>query len=374
MPRHTSSPVAELEIDLWLKQAAAHRRAGEIGKAVALYQKVLSRRPAHPAALREMGLAAFDTGALDVAEGLMTRAVEAAPRAAAGHIALGRVRAALGRPDEAIASYRKALTLAPNTAEIFPLLGEAQLDAGDRDDARKSFRMALKLRPGNRLVAHMLAALEDGAAEPRNAYAADLFDYYAGIFDSHLVSRLGYTVPSLMLGVIDELAPGRRFKAALDLGCGTGLVAEAFRDIVEAIDGIDLAPKMVEAARAKNLYRELAVSDIAAWLDRPATTSAYDLVLAADVFIYVGPLEEVFAGTAAALRPGGLFAFSVETLTEGDVEIRSSGRFAHSTTYVARLAAEHGLVPRVERDIAVRTERNVPIPGHIVVLEKRGAA
>ena len=368
-----SNPVVELENDLWLKQAAAHRHAGEIGKAVALCQKVLARTPVHPDALREMGLAAFDSGALDVAEGFVTRAVDAAPRAVAGHIALGRVRAAQGRPREAIAAYRKALSLAPNTAEIFPLLGEAQLDAGDRDNARKSFRMALKLRPDNRLAAHMLAALEDSGAGPRNTYTADLFDYYSGIFDSHLVSRLGYAVPSLMRGVIDELAPGRRFDAALDLGCGTGLVAEALSDVLETIDGIDLAPKMIEVARTKNLYRELAVSDIVAWLDRPASNSAYDLVLAADVFIYVGTLEAVFAGTRAALRPGGLFAFSIETLADGEVEIRSSGRFAHSTGYVTRLAAEHGLELRAARDIAVRTERNTPIAGHILVLEKPAA-
>ena len=365
-----ANPVVELENNLWLKQAADHRRAGEIGKAVALYQKVLARTPAHPDALREMGLAALETGASDVAEGLVTRAVQAAPRAAAGHIALGRVRAALGRPREAIASYRKALSISPKAAEIFSLLGEAQLDAGEQDDARRSFRMAVRLRPENRLAAHMLAALEGGGAGPRNDYAADLFDYYSGIFDSHLVSRLGYAVPSLMRGLIDELAPGRRFNAALDLGCGTGLVAEALSGVLETIDGIDLAPKMVEAARAKNLYRELAVSDIVDWLDRATSKGAYDLVLAADVFIYVGPLEAIFAGTAAALQPGGLFVFSVETLAEGEVEIRSSGRFAHSIGYVRRLAAEHGLELRAARDIAVRTERNAPIPGHIVVLEK----
>ena len=42
---------------------------------------------------------------------------------------------------------------------------------------------------------------------------------------------------------------GRQDLVALDLGCGTGFAAEAFADMVAAIDGIDLSPAMIEKRR-----------------------------------------------------------------------------------------------------------------------------
>lgn len=370
MPKPSARVLADLELDLWMKRAKAHRLAGELPQAVALYQQVLSRKSNHPDAMREMGLAALDTGAFDVAEQILREAVKAAPKSGPALAGLARAELGTGKPLQAVASVSKAIGIAPNEASLYQLLGEAQLDADDREGARKSFRRLVKLAPGHPLGAHMLAALEDGAEGPRNAYTSALFDQYAGTFDSHLVATLGYEVPALMRKAVDALEPKRTFAAALDLGCGTGLVAESFASKVDAIDGIDIAPKMIGAARAKGIYRTLEVADIAGYLARPDNAAAYDLMLAADVFIYVGRLEAVFAAVAGALQSGGLFVFSVEDLTEGDVEIRSSGRFAHSTAYIERLAAEHGFAVRSNEPIAVRKERNLPIPGHLAVLSR----
>jgi predicted TPR repeat methyltransferase len=334
--------LAELEIELWLKQAGAQRAAGNLRDAVQLYQRMLARRPSHPDALRELGLAALDTGAFEAAAEILGRAVAAAPRSGAALIGLARTHHAAGRPAEAIALLRNARALSPRDPGLFLLLGDAQLDIGDRDAALRSFRMVMKLAPGHPRAAHMVAALEGSDLAARNAYTGALFDQYAKTFDSHLVAALRYDVPTQLRGLIDAADADRRFDAALDLGCGTGLVAEAMQGKVAAIDGIDLSPMMVDAARAKNLYRAATTIDIDSFLARREVAGAYEFVLAADVFIYVGRLEGVFAGVARALQPGGLFAFSVEHTTREDVEIRSSGRFAQSEAYIARLAAEHG--------------------------------
>ena len=45
--------------------------------------------------------------------------------------------------------------------------------------------------------------------------------------------------------------------------------------------------------------------------------NAFDLIVAADVFVYVGDLAPLFAAVGTALTADGLFAFSVET-REGD--------------------------------------------------------
>ena len=61
----------------------------------------------------------------------------------------------------------------------------------------------------------------------------------------------------------------------LDLGCGTGLAGAAFRPHVDWLVGVDLSPKMIEAARAKGLYDQLAVADIAAVSRRTAATRRF---------------------------------------------------------------------------------------------------
>lgn len=365
------NPVAALEIDLWLKQAAGLRAVGNLAGAVQLYQRVLRRSPSHADALREMGSAALETGAFDVASELLAQAVKAAPRSAAALIALARAHAAAGRSAEAITQLRKAQPLAPRDSELFVLLGDAQLDTGDRANALRSFRMALKLAPGHPRAAHMAAALEanNGSAAARNAYAGALFDEYAAYFDSHLVAALGYDAPARMRALIDEVAPERHFDTALDLGCGTGLVAAAMAGKADAMDGIDISERMIEAARAKNLYRRLEAADIDTYLAAPKA-AAYDLVLAADVFIYVGRLESVFAGVARALRSPGLFVFSVEHTASDDVEIRSSGRFAQSERYLADLAATHGFGPCANVRIDLRTENGRPIEGRLIALQR----
>ena len=362
-----ANPVLGLEVDLWLRQAAGHLRAGEIGKAVQLYRRVLARQPRHPAALLGMGDAALQTGTLDVAEGFVAQAAGAAPRSPGPVLALARIRRIQGRPAEAIALCRKALTLGKREAATHVLLGEAQLDAGENEAATASFRRALKLDPGHQLAAHMLAALTDGEAAPRNTYVRELFDYYAGIFDTHLTTTLAYDVPARMRAVLDAALPDRAFERALDLGCGTGLVAEALAGRVGAIDGIDIAPAMIEAARARDRYRHLEAAEIGDYLARASTEGAYDLVTAADVFIYVGRLEGIVPGVARALRPCGHFVFSVEETAAADVAIRSSGRFAHGLGYLDGLARGAGLTPVRSEAVGIRKEHGVPIPGRILL-------
>src|SRR6185436_11808747 len=64
-----------------------------------------------------------------------------------------------------------------------------------------------------------------------------------------------------------------------------------------------------------------------------------DLILAADVFIYVGDLAGVFRSVRRILELGGCLAFTVELAKEGrDIELLSSLRYAHSEAYIRRLA------------------------------------
>ena len=182
-----------------------------------------------------------------------------------------------------------------------------QRELGLADQARSSYREALAHGADPSLVQFALGALGDAraAAAPRH-YVEQLFDSYAVGFDEHLVGTLQYRGPQVLADGLGR----ERYASALDLGCGTGLAAPSLRPRCTRLEGVDLSAVMVERARARQLYDELRQADVVEALT--AAPGAHDLLFAADVFIYVGALDAVFAAAARALRPGGELCFSVE--------------------------------------------------------------
>lgn len=77
--------------------------------------------------------------------------------------------------------------------------------------------------------------------------------------------------------------------------------------------------------------------------------------------IYVGDLTLVFDAAARALRPGGVFAFSVEAAKAEEGEgyvLRSTGRYAHAQAHVAGLAARFGFEPVSCVELCIRQDGN----------------
>ncbi|MBT9292039.1 class I SAM-dependent DNA methyltransferase [Prosthecodimorpha staleyi] len=270
--------------------------------------------------------------------------------------------------------YAQALEIAPHWVAAWFALGRARAEAGDRDGAAAAFARAAELDPEDRLGAALHAARLAGTspAAPPAGYVRALFDGYAEDFDAALVGRLGYRAPAAIAAALAATAPGRRFAAALDLGCGTGLMAEAVRDRVDRIDGVDLSERMVARALAKGLYDDLAVGDVVEALAARAP-GTLDLVLAADVFCYLGDLHPVLAAAARAMAPGGLLAFTVEwdeaTGAPG-YRLRDSLRYGHGREHVVAGAAAAGLVPVALDAVDLRRDRGETIRGLLAVLAR----
>ena len=136
------------------------------------------------------------------------------------------------------------------------------------------------------------------------AYVRALFDRYADRFDEDLTIRLKYQAPQVLRAMVDQI-PGdraRRQLDVLDVGCGTGLAGVAFRSLARRLHGSDLAPRMVEKARRRGVYDHLEVAELVEGIAR--TPRAWDLVVAADVLVYVGDLAPVMrcCGSWAAPR------------------------------------------------------------------------
>lgn len=231
--------------------------------------------------------------------------------------------------------------------------------------------MALKLDPSDRSGASLKLALGgggDAALAPPSAFVEALFDQYAPRFDEALVNALGYRAPIVLEAAIR--ATGRdRFRLALDLGCGTGLMGERLRRMCDRLEGVDISAEMLRKARAKGLYDQLEKADLQNFSH---VGPSPDLIAAADVFMYVGALEGIFSTVSRLLAPDGLFAFTVEKLDAGDrFALQPSRRYAHSEAYVRRMLAENGLALVAVRTERIRDDRREPVSGLVVTAELR---
>jgi predicted TPR repeat methyltransferase len=273
-----------------------------------------------------------------------------------------------GDPEAAADILEQVVETAPGFATAWFALATIREQMGNRDGAVAAFGRA---RDADREDYHgarlHLARLGSDEATPAmtGTYVRRLFDQHAPEFDAALVGRLNYRGPELLLKAVRELA-GDRLGAMLDLGCGTGLAGVAFRPYVDRLAGMDISPGMIEQARAKNVYDELAAADLLEFL-RADDADKYNLVLAADVFVYCSDLAPIAAASARVMKPGALFAFTVETHSGSGALLQDTLRYAHGEDHVRAAIDGAGLKLRHLAPVSTRTEKGVPVPGLLAI-------
>ncbi|MEM8988095.1 MAG: methyltransferase domain-containing protein [Pseudomonadota bacterium] len=198
-------------------------------------------------------------------------------------------------------------------------------------------------------------------------YVRALFDGYAEKFDHHLLVDLSYRVPNL---IVDSL--GERLHAGMpviaDLGCGTGVCGPLIERYADDLVGVDLSPRMLEVAERKNCYDSLVQADVVDFLLQ--SPKPIDLCLAADVLVYFGDLEAVFAAAYSALCEDGLFVFTVEATVEKKWVLTRTGRYAHSTDYVECLVQRLGYQVLSCRREILRMQSDKPVFGDVWLIKK----
>ena len=289
----------------------------------------------------------------------------------------GRDLASRGDFSAAADLFAQAVEAAPGFAAAWFALGETRAKLGDGAGAAAAFREALRIDPSDRQGAALHLALL-GAADPASAmsssYVRAVFDEYAPRFDDALVERLAYRGPQRLLDAVGRARarfPAAGFGAMLDLGCGTGLAGAAFRREVRHMTGIDLSSGMIAQARAKGIYDRLETGELVEFLAAErAARRRYDLVIAADVFVYLFDLAPVARAVADVLSPEGLFAFTVETHGGDDIELGEKLRYRHGAAPVRAAVAAGGLQFRELAPVATRIESGGAVPGLLVVAGK----
>ena len=273
-----------------------------------------------------------------------------------------------GRLEEAVAAHPGLA--GPDGEDVASLLAVAFglfSAAGPRDAAIAVGRYRLALNPDDPVQSYLLDALCGRAHRSAPvSYLEHHFDAFAPSFDAKLVDVLHYRVPQHLAALAGRHR--RTCHDILDLGCGTGLAAAPLSGFGGRLTGVDVAGGMLAEAAKRGLYAELVKAEAIAFLE--GAPDGFDLVFAADVLIYVGHLEPLFAAAARALRPGGLFCFSIEA-GDAPVTLLPSGRFAHGPDDVRALAAPaFTLLDDVAQDL--RLEGRVSVRGRLMVFERRG--
>lgn len=359
---------AEPWIALWgERRLDALLAAGDAAGALALARDAVAARPDRAAARRALARVLDVTGDAEaaIAEWREAWTLDPDPAHALG---LARASARAGDHRAAIAVLRDAARRTPDDPDLPAAEAEAWLALGEGAAADAALDRAAATAPDDPRLADLRAARAalDGD-RLTTAFVRSLFDGYADRFDADLTGRLAYAAPEILARSIAAVdGPPRGDRDTIDLGCGTGLSGVALRPFARHLAGVDLSPRMVDRARARGVYDRLEVGDLVAAL--AATPGRWDLAVAADVLVYVGPLEPTMAAVAAALRLGGLFAFTVERGPDDGVELGPARRYRHGAAHLRAVAAAAGLSVVSMEPCVPRHDRGAPVDGLVAVL------
>ena len=290
---------------------------------------------------------------------------------------LGYIFDMLNNYEESIKCCKKALSLKSDTEQAQSILTFSLLKSGQHELAKIELEKLIAINPDSANAKYLLAAYTEGEQPEQSpeSYIKSVFDGYAGNFENHLVNKLGYKVPELLDASIRTLlAENTSDLKIIDLGCGTGLLGEKLNDISGHLIGVDLSEEMLAIAKGKKVdgnqvYDELICKDVL------ESISEYDdvfgLVVATDVFIYIGELTSVFENIWKSMKKGALFGFSIElTDHEAGYRLLNTGRYAQSLSYINELTKKNNFQLCVSEKIIVRTEHSQSIDGYIFILKK----
>lgn len=126
-----------------------------------------------------------------------------------------------------------------------------------------------------------------------------------------------HDINPLRLELIDKTAGGIKGKAAIDIGCGGGLVSEGMAKMGAKVTAIDMAGKALSVAKLHALesgvsidYRESTAEDMA-----EKSAGSFDVVTCLEMLEHVPDPTAVVAACAELAKPGGHLFFSTISRT-----------------------------------------------------------
>jgi len=367
---------------------------GQTDESIKLYRRAIEINPNFFEAHFNLGLVFEGLELLDQAVDCYVQATKINPKYAKAHYKAAGIFQRLEDFPQALNEYERAVKLDPNYAEAQYYFADLLRSQGDIEKAVElssnafAFGQEDLMSEGNIILdipsSHLdkeksnivttkddflTAALTGKTPETAPPdYVRFFFDEFSKRFENHLVENLRYKAPRLMRSACDTALPeGCRFKNVLDLGCGTGLSGESFASLADCLTGIDLSPKMIKKSKEKKIYDALYENDILEFLSK--SSEKFDLVIAADVLIYLGDPAPLFEKLRNVLERQAIFVLSTENCDKGDYHIRQTGRYAHNNVFMESVAKRMGFELLLRESVGLRKEKEEWVEGDIFVFK-----
>ena len=271
------------------------------------------------------------------------------------------------------------------------------------ENAENSLRNAASLDATNKEAETLIAGIigKENTVHQRKPkeFVAELFDSFADTFDEKLLKTLEYKVPALVGELAKSMSTG--YSAVLDAGCGTGLAGRYIRPLVPdgIIIGVDASQKMLDQAMkctrtsgcglevqgnededSSPLYDGLVKMDLEEMTVDSLTQATklkgitgFDFIVAADVLVYFGNLDNLLRTFATISTSRGRLIFSCELATDEEAplgwRLLANGRFAHTKKHAINSANAVGYQLLHYDEITPRMERGEPVRGHLFAFE-----
>lgn len=251
------------------------------------------------------------------------------------------------------------------------LLGRCYVENDQFGEAEEHYRDWLGADKTNPIAQHMLRALGITQApmdRGDSQFIAEIGNILAEQFKA-LAEARSYNIPNLIRRLWEDYVGTKDVTSTLHAGCGVGLCTRILPRVASLV-GVDLSPRMIEAARERKRYHKLVVGEFVEFMSRHK--NSFDVVLAADSLHFLGDLTEFIENAFSALKKDGVLLFSVDEgpLGSDTYELLANGRFVHSPQYIMETLGAQGIAGGSIRRAKVRVEKNTAIHGLLIGVEK----
>lgn len=248
---------------------------------------------------------------------------------------------------------------------------------GRENEAREKAVFWRSMRPENPDVNYLCTAF---LGEKTNESAPLSFvrlinDVYAVEQAERAADRKKYFGPEILDRAVQALKlPIGRSMNVLDIGCGSGAAADILSDFSRpagTLTGIDVSDIALDFAVDKQVYNELEETDLISFCS--TDPEKYDLIAGLDSLFYFGDLTPVLTAVKTALKPGGIFVFTVRAAESGrDFDLDIYGRFKQGSRFVSECITAAGLDEKYQaEELLYRKTETEEIHCHVFAVQKK---
>lgn len=245
-------------------------------------------------------------------------------------------------------------------------------DHGDRTDRREG-------RPPRETEFHPPA--EVPCEVPPEPAAETAWEPQAGWYDQRQGERGDDFHSQLVLPAVARQLQARPGQRVLDVCCGQGVLGRFLAEAGMEVVGVDASPSLIEAARARAGHRERYVVGDARTLDAVLPGQRFDHAAVVLALQDLDPIEPVFAGLRALVKPGGRIVmvmthpcFRIPKRTSWGFDEEQGVQYRRLEAYMSPMALPIRTHPGQVNDSSSTTSFHRPLHHYLTALGTAGLA